>query len=151
MKAFSGKSTFFAIIMAGLLALPVAAQITPHSTLKNFKLPKYNENSYRAYTLSGREGIYDTEGFFEVNMVKLSLYSGDESQILETTITSPLAIFDLEKDLASGKSVVEITDKDFYLRGEDWSLDMNHKNIKIKNGGWIRFYNELDLDISGVF
>ncbi len=127
------------------------AQITPHSALKNFKLPKYNENSYRAYTLSGVEGIYDREGFFTVSSAELSIYSGDSQQILQTSITSERAVFDLTKDTATGDSVIEIKNEDFYLRGKSWHLDMENRRITIESEGTIRFYQDLSLDLSDIF
>jgi lipopolysaccharide export system protein LptC len=127
------------------------SQIVPHSALKNFKLPKYNANSYRAYTLAGAEGIYDNEGSFTVKDAVLSVYSGDQEQKLETTIRTNLAVFDLGKDYASGDSVIEIEDEDFFLEGKGWELDMENKKITIESSGSIRFYQPIEFDISDVF
>lgn len=129
----------------------LSAQITPHSALKNFKLPKYNENSYRAYTLSGVEGIYDKSGFFTVTQADLSIYSGDEQQILQTQITADHANFDLNNDTAYGDSVIEIRDEDFYIRGKEWKLDMENKRITIEREGMMHFYQDLKLDLSEIF
>jgi hypothetical protein len=126
-------------------------QIVPHSALKNFKLPKYNDNSYRAYTLAGAEGVYDEEGSFSVKDAILFVYSGDEQQKLETTIRTDVAIFDLGKDFASGDSFIEIEDDDFLLQGKGWQLDMENKKITIESEGSIRFYQSLEFDISDVF
>lgn len=142
---------FFAIVFLLLPGFHGMSQLTPHSTLKNFRLPKYNENSYRAYTLSGEEGDYDKNGFFTVKSVRLSLYSGDEHQLLETSITSELAVFDLSNDLASGDSVIEIEDSEFYLSGKGWTLDMENKRITIESEGTIRFYESIELDLSDIF
>jgi len=127
------------------------AQITPYSALKNFKLPKYNENSYRAYTLSGSEGIYDAAGFFKVTTAELSIYSGDENQIKQTSITSDQAVFDLKNDTASGESIIEVHDDEFYLKGKNWHLDMENRRITIESEGIIRFHQQLDMDLSDIF
>lgn len=127
------------------------AQITPHSALKNFKLPKYNENSYRAYTLCGTEGIYDTLGYFRVTNAELSIYSGDEKQVLQTLITSDQAEFDLNKDIATGNSLIEVKDEEFYLKGRNWNLDMKNRRITIESEGTIRFYQDIDLDLTDLF
>lgn len=134
-----------------LFATPLFAQITPHSALKNFRLPKFNENSYRAYTLSGAEGIYDAAGFFEVNQAELTIYSGDAEQTLRTRITTDFARFDLTHDTASGDSVIEVHDSDFYLRGRAWTLDMENQRITIEREGTIRLYQELALDLTEIF
>lgn len=139
------------LLLLGFQSFSGIAQLTPHSTLKNFKLPKYNDNSYRAYTLSGEEGDYDTEGFFTVKAALLSLYSGDEKQILETSVTTELAVFDLINDCASGESVIEIEDDEFYLRGKGWTLDMQNKQITIESEVTIRFYESIELDLSDIF
>lgn len=141
----------FLLLVSGLGGYGIVAQITPHSALKNFKLPKYNQNSYRAYTLSGKEGFYDSDGFFTVKAAKLTLYSGDETQQLETTITSELAVFDLSNNQASGDSIIEIEDSEFYLRGKGWTLDMENKQITIESEGTIRFYESIELDLSEIF
>jgi len=147
------KQILFSLVILGCGALTpvVFSQITPHSALKNFKLPKYNETSSGAYTLSGKEGIYREDGLFEVISATLSLYSGDEKQILETTILSDAAIIDLESDIASGPSYVEIKNEDFFLRGEDWTLDMEKKRITIEKKGVIRFYQNVDINLEGIF
>jgi hypothetical protein len=139
------------LLMMMLIHFTAFGQITPHSTLKNFRLPKYNENSYRAYTLSGEEGDYDADGFFTVKAARLSLYSGDEHQTLETLVTSELAVFDLKADRASGDSIIEIEDDEFYLRGKGWTLDMQNKQITIESEGTIRFYESIELDLSDIF
>ena len=145
------RKVLFLIPLLLLQSIPAVAQLTPHSTLKNFRLPKYNENSYRAYTLSGEEGDYDANGFFTVKSARLSLYSGDENQTLETSVTSELAVFDLTNDRASGDSVIEIEDNEFYLRGTGWTLDMQKKQITIESEGTIRFYESIELDLSDIF
>jgi hypothetical protein len=142
---------FFLTVLLLLQSFQGMSQLTPHSTLKNFKLPKYNENSYRAYTLSGEEGDYDSDGFFTVRSAQLALYSGDENQCLETLISSELAVFDLLNDQASGDSVIEIEDDEFYLRGKGWTLDMKNKRITIESEGTIRFYESIELDLSDIF
>ena len=140
-----------ALLLLAFQSFSGMAQLTPHSTLKNFKLPKYNENSYRAYTLSGEEGDYNAEGFFTVRAARLSLYSGDEEQVLETSVTTELAVFDLTNDRASGDSTIEIEDAEFYLRGTGWTLDMQNKQITIESEGIIRFYQSIDLDLGDIF
>ena len=134
-----------------LCSTVLQSQITPHSALKNFKLPKYNENSYRAYTLSGIEGIYDKNGFFTVNSAELAIYSGDADQILQTQIITDHANFDLKEDTAYGDSFIEIKDDEFYLKGQSWKLDMKNKRITIEREGMIRFYQDLQLDLSDIF
>jgi hypothetical protein len=143
-----------AIILIGTyLAMHSAltAQITPYSTLKNFSLPKFNDESYRQYTLTGAEGIYDRNGLFTVNAATLYLFSGDADQILKTTVTAPVAFFYFDQQSASGDSGIEIVDDGFYLRGKHWHLDMAEKKITITSEGYIRFESELELDFSEMF
>lgn len=145
------KGNCCVLLLAALLGTTLSAQITPHSALRNFRLPKFNENSYRAYTLSGSEGIYDAKGFFRVTGAELAIYSGDANQTLQTQIISENALFDLTNDTASGDSTIEIRDAQFYLRGHNWTLDMQNQRITIESEGTIRFYQELKLDLSDIF
>lgn len=150
---FRTNSVCVATLLGSFLAchLLLTGQITPHSALKNFKLPKYNEESFREYTISGAEGIYDPLGAFTVKEAQLSLYSGDEHQKLQTTITTDSAVFDLKKDFASGDSVIKINDPDFFLQGTGWTIDMKNKRITIQKEGTIRFYESFELDIDEIF
>jgi hypothetical protein len=133
-------------VFCPVLRLP--AQIVPDREVLRFKLPRYGESSYRAYTLSGLEGKYLSKDVFEAREVRLEVYSGDEGQELQTTLFAPVAEVNFPLQRASGCQTIEVSDPDYSLFGSEWTLDLKEKRIHISAGGHLIFRGELGLDLS---
>ncbi len=149
MKLDSLRLILVATIVVGF-SLIVFAQIAPYSKLRNFKLPLFNEEGYRAYILSGMEGILQGEEAIEVTDITVDVFSGDEQQTLTSRMTSNQAFYDIQTNTISGPGTIEIEDDNFQLEGNDWELDLENKNMVINESVRIQFYQKLDFQLNGV-
>lgn len=132
------------------LSSSLTAQLAPHNRLIRFSLPSYNAESYREWTLSGEEGNYKEDSLFEVSGMRLSIFSGDAHQLLETVIESDEAVFDLAENRATSDAPIHISSTSFDIRGEGWSWDSAQGRVTIDRSVTIRFSQKLDLDLNNL-
>ncbi len=142
------KCAFPLIAIALLSCFPAKAQLAPHNRMSRFSIPTYNADSYREWTLSGEEGIYKEDNRFEVTNMKLSIFSGDAEQNLDTVIESSSAVFDLTGNRATSDAPIHISSATFEIQGEGWSWDGAKGRVVIEKSVTIRFSQKLDLDLN---
>lgn len=142
------KHAFACTAIALVIYFPVKAQLAPHNRMSRFSIPTYNADSYREWTLSGEEGIYKEDNRFEVTNMKLSIFSGDAEQNLDTVIQSSSAVFDLAGNRATSDAPIHISSANFEIHGEGWSWDGTQGRVVIEKSVTIRFSQKLDLDLN---
>ncbi|TVR52558.1 MAG: hypothetical protein EA425_04525 [Puniceicoccaceae bacterium] len=118
-------------LLACVLAAALAAQMTPNAPIENFRLPMFNEAGYRTWDLRGDVGRYLDANRVEVDNMRLRLYSGDEAEMVDTTILSPLAVFFPHETRAAGPGPIEITSLNFQISGTDWEWFGDTQTIRI--------------------
>lgn len=82
--------------------------------------------------------------------MRLTIFSGDAHQILETVIESDDAVFDLAENRATSDAPIHISSTSFDIRGEGWSWDSAQGRVTIDRSVTIRFSQKLDLDLNNL-
>lgn len=110
-----------AVFLAGA-SLPVV----PTAPIVDFRLPVFNEQGFRAWELRGSEAIYDPVAQrAEIKGLRLRVFSGDDRELVENTVESPLAIVLVKERSISGPGLIHLIGaergREFDVRGEDWT------------------------------
>lgn len=119
----------FLLVVLALAAVAGAANpppILPTAPIVDFRLPVFNEAGFRIWELRGSEAAYDhTAQRAEIRGLRLRVYSGDERELVENEVESPLAIAHVEERKVSGPGLIRLTGvergRDYEVRGEDWT------------------------------
>lgn len=105
--------------------------MVPDAPVMGFKLPRFGENTYKLWTLEGKEGNYVSSKQVDIVDMLLTTFSGDESVALETRIESPEASVWIEQSKATGSKFIVVQGKDFIIMGRNWEWDGSEKRVTI--------------------
>ena len=128
-----------------LLALPglALAQIQPlNSPVESFRLPTFTKEGHRSMLLIGSQALVGTNQV-EMREMTLTLFTGDETNTVETVILSPLATIQLDREQVQGNSAVRVIRDDIEITGQDWSYDHALKKVSIARNARIVFQAQL--------
>ncbi len=134
------------LALTGLVAAAAAlysasSPILPTAPIIDFRLPVFNEQGFRIWELRGSEAIYlPEEQRAEIKGLHLRLFSGDDRELVQNEVESPLAIALINDRSVSGPGMIRMTGaergREFEVRGEDWTyqetLDGPDKKQKTK-------------------
>ena len=137
---------FFAILTLGfpLICLSVQANnFIPDAPVINFKLPMFNDEGFRAWEMQGDKGTYLSDEEVEVSGMVLRWYSGDEQNILDSTVESPQATLLIKENRAYGDDKIKVEGRQYVLVGESWSWDGKLKKMAINKNVKILFDQSL--------
>lgn len=109
-----------------LLLVGASAPIIPTAPIVDFRLPVFNEEGFRVWELRGSEAIYDPKAQrAEIKGLRLRVFSGDDRNLVENTVESPLAIVLVNERSISGPGLIHLVGaergREFEVRGEDWT------------------------------
>lgn len=125
----------YIILLVSLISvLPTvlhARAMVPDAPVMGFKLPRFGENTYKLWTLEGKEGNYVSSKQVDIVDMLLTTFSGDESVALETRIESPEASVWIEQSKATGSKFIVVQGKDFIIMGRNWEWDGSEKRVTI--------------------
>lgn len=132
--------------LGGVLAiLPLNAQMTPDTPLRNFSFPVFGEGGYKIWELRGVEGRYISETESIIIGLDLKVYSGDANNTLESRLRSPRAHVYLDERRAEGESSLFFSGENFILQGENWSWNGQTKTMKVASDARVIFNDEIDI------
>lgn len=103
----------------------------PDAPVINFKLPMFGVEGYRSWFVRGDEGIYVNEDRVDVVGMMVSIFSGDEKELVEAEIESPRAAIFIHENRASGEDLIEVKGEGYALVGKDWTWEGNLKKMCI--------------------
>ena len=69
-----------------------------NAPVSEFSLPKFGENGFKAWDLSGKSGRYVSNERIDIEQLRLRLFSGDEAARVEVTIESPQAVVNPQQE-----------------------------------------------------
>jgi len=117
------------VVAAALLLAGADTPMVSTAPIVDFRLPVFNEQGFRIWELRGSEAIYDIEAKrAEITGLRLRVFSGDDREIVENILESPLAIVQIEEGsrTASGPGLIRMVglerERGFEVRGEDWTF-----------------------------
>ncbi|MEM7671958.1 MAG: hypothetical protein AAF212_01325 [Verrucomicrobiota bacterium] len=107
-------------------------QIQSGAPIRDFRLPKFNENGRLEWDLSGETGTYISREEVEVTGVLLRVFS-DEAQPKEVfQMQSQRASVLLDKQQAQGFGSVYGVSEEFAISGEEWRWDATTDHLVIE-------------------
>ncbi|RME70054.1 MAG: hypothetical protein D6781_07180 [Verrucomicrobia bacterium] len=130
------RIAFIALLLAATAGL---AQVMPNAPVVNFRFPMFNSEGYKTWELRGAEGRYINENRVELTNVNLRIYSGDETGALQTEISSPKAIIEIDTRIVRGPESVHVVGPGYEMFGEDWRYDDADKTIVVQRNVVVTF------------
>ncbi len=134
-----------ALLAASALFL-AAQRMQPETPVRNFSLPVFGDNGYKAWEIEGLEGRYISPELIEVRGMRMRKYSGDSRVAQEALIESPTASVYPKRNAASGKDLLTITGQTYSVRGREWTWDGRTHRITINRDAEVIFRESL-IDI----
>ena len=139
MRFFYIKQFFLLSLAAGCFAPQIYSAHDPegmtrfeaNAPVSEFSLPKFGENGFKAWDLSGKSGRYVSNERIDIEQLRLRLFSGDEAARVEVTIESPQAVVNPQQEQAGGKSFLYVHGPGYSVTGRDWFWDDRAKTLKI--------------------
>lgn len=134
------KKLILAIWTLLLSLSPLQSHIMePNAPISNFKLPMFNQEGYKAWELRGDEGLFLRDETIQVEKMVLDIFSGDNTFLKETTITSPSATIDPHHSTAYSKHFIDINGSNYAVTGKDWSWNGETHLIEIQKDVMVTF------------
>lgn len=112
----------YSTVLAGV-ALSQMREIT------GFKVPDYDEDNNLISQISGDKALFREDGQVELTNLKIETF---EENTLETTITSPICVYDREKKTAQSQSKIRIERENMVITGENYLYDSERSNFEIR-------------------
>ena len=114
------------LTLAAFFATGASTPVIPTAPIIDFRLPVFNEEGFRIWELRGSEALYlPAEQRVEIKGLHLKIYSGDDREIMQNEVESPLAIALINERTVSGPGLIRMTGaermREFEVRGEDWT------------------------------
>jgi len=126
-----------------LLALcPVLAhqtRITTTAPLSGYTLTFFGDSGYPRALVEGATADLNDRDRIALTGVKLTLYTDDADQQIESILTAPDAVLEPETELVSGEGMVRLQREDLTVTGEAWTYDHAAKRIQIHRRAHIVF------------
>jgi hypothetical protein len=126
-----------------LCAAALPGQITSPQPVLEFQLPVFNKQGFRVWELRGGSGRYVDPNHIELTAVHLDVFSGDASETVEWTISSPLAIVAPEDRTVSGPGQIHVVGRRFEIFGDDWAYEEARKTVVVRKGVLASFSGSL--------
>jgi hypothetical protein len=115
-----------------------AASVESNAPVKNFTLPTFTKEGYRAVLLRGNEALLVNPQRLDVTGMQLTMFTGDASNRVETVIVSPQASFFPDRNLARGEHGVRLIRDDAEMSGTRWSYTQDRTQKKVAIDGNVR-------------
>ncbi len=114
------------VATTALLLTGATPPVIPTAPIIDFRLPVFNEEGYRIWELRGSEAIYEPQAQrADIKGLRLKVFSGDDRELVENTVESPLAIVLVKERSISGPGMIHLVGaergREFDVRGEDWT------------------------------
>jgi len=143
---------FKSLVLAFLL-LPMAtwlwAQMTPNAPVRDFRMPRFSEDGFTQWVLTGGTGIYDSEEQVRVEAMALRVYSGDARLAKELSMESPAATLRILENRAFSDTSIRIEGENFEISGVGWTWDGTNKLIEVLSEVEVKFEQGFNAALSG--
>lgn len=132
-------------LCALLLAGQLQAQIAPDAPIQDFRFPMFNDEGFRVWEVRGVQGIFIDMENSEIVGLELSVFSGDERDLLSHRILSPRAHINFVERRASGPGSLFVNGPGFQVEGENWTYQGENQRIVIGNRARMTFAESLNI------
>ncbi len=131
------------ILVSMVTQIGLYAQIVPDAPVIDFKLPMFGENGYKIWDLQGDEGRYINTERIDVINLKLRVFSGDSSLLLDTTIESPEATMLIRSNRALSNSSIRMVGPNYHITGMIWHWEGSKRTLVVKKNVRVKFQDTL--------
>ena len=111
----------------------------PDAPLERFTLPIFGLNGYKTWEVKGAQGRFLDATHLEVDDLIIRIFSGNEQMILESLITSPRALIDINKRTAQGKRQLMVRGPHYRLTGKGWIWEGDKRRIIVHENARVEF------------
>jgi len=108
---------------AAWLAAADSPQIRAPAPVKSFSLPFFNDAGFRTRLIRGNEARLTNPRKPELTDITISLFSGDERNLVTTVLLGTDATVDTDGRFVTGNGAVRVVRDDVELSGEQWRYD----------------------------
>lgn len=138
-----------AVVLGLLAALSPAAtaqvptRISSDAPIVNFRLPTFTPDGFRTSMVRGSEARLVGANQIQVLGLTMTLFSGDQTEKIETMILSPSATLQPDDQTISGDSTIRVINDEFEASGENWRYDHREKRVLITRNVRVAFRAQL--------
>ena len=132
--------TFF-LLLSGAFVFG-APSPTAQTPVSQFRLPTFTKEGHRSMLLQGSEAIVG-QAQIELVDLNLTLFTGDETNTVDTIILSPQATAKPESEIVQGLMAVRIISDDLEITGIGWTYEHSKKKVSIHSNTRIVFRAQL--------
>lgn len=132
------KSLFLLALFLAAAGTGGSQSLTATTPVRNFKLPTFTPEGYRAMLLLGSEAMVGAERINVTNL-NLTLFKGDAADTVETVILSPAATATVDAGRVQGDSTVRVVRDDIEITGTGWTYDHAQKKVSITHHARVVF------------
>jgi hypothetical protein len=129
-------TTAGALALAGAVAL---AQISPDAPIRNFRLPFFENDGFRAWDLRGAEARARSPERVELVEMDLKVFRREPPGSIQVEIVAPHAVLRPALSEASGEDSIRIFNEDFEITGYDWTWHGRDNHVVIRRDVRVTF------------
>lgn len=137
-----GRRTCAPLLAAGALAALAAlavAQISPDAPIRNFRLPFFENDGFRAWDLRGAEARARDAERIELVQMKLQVFRREPAGSIQIEIVAPEAVLRPALSEASGENSIRIFNEDYEITGYDWTWHGRENHVVIRRDVRVTF------------
>lgn len=121
------------------------AQIAPDAPIQDFRFPMFNDEGFRIWEVRGVQGVFIDMGNSEIIGLELTVFSGDDRDLLSHKILSPRAHINFTAREASGDGSLFVQGPGFQVEGENWVYEGKSQRIVIGKRARMTFAEDLNI------
>lgn len=118
-------------------------RIATDAPIVNFRLPTFTPQGYRQWLVRGTEARLISTKEIDIRELTLTVFTGDESDRIETMILSPTAKVLTEPQIVSGSGTIRVIRDDLDATGTDWTYSHQEKRVSMRKNVRVTFRAEL--------
>lgn len=131
--------TSLAFVSFASFASAQIPRVSAPAPAKNYTFSLFSERGYHELHGRGASADLSNPNRIGLNELSLTLFKGDAARTVDTVILSEQAVFEPQKELVSGPTVVRLVRDDLEATGENWVYDHPAKKILIQRNARIVF------------
>ncbi|HRI83220.1 MAG TPA: hypothetical protein PLF88_12325 [Opitutaceae bacterium] len=136
-------STIRLLLLAVLLPCGLPAQsLTATAPVESLRLPLFTKDGHRSMLLIGSAAQIAANRIVLQEMT-LTLFSGDDRNLVETVILSPTATVHPDREFVEGSGAVRVIGEEVEITGLDWNYDHAAKRVSIARNARVVFRAQL--------
>lgn len=118
-------------------------KVSSEKPIINFRLPTFTPEGFRKALARGSEARMISENEISIKDLTLSIFTGDQTDRVETLILSPSATLRPRDEAVTGAESIRVINDEFEANGVNWSYSNKERTITIKERVHVKFRAEI--------